>query len=384
MAENQKAEPNFIDNKDFPPAGNEMATPRRSGHHVSPGRLERIYRSGTVLAITEHVPPEPFRSDFYELSWYRKPAPEEEVLASGQLGWCLKCPQVETQPKEGAQQHSLKILQVISVGYHRRSQVFKCQLDGDEEKIYMAKAYDPAFSVEYPYDVTYAADASYSTEAAAYEDIKRFGYDGTFSPRYYGSWTFNLPIYKDRSIRASVRANTRPVRMILMEYIEGLDFEEIFKVKVELLLSPQERLYVLNDILKAKAFLQFAGVSHRDPFPRNVILRGSSSSATDITGDHTAGKVVIIDFEHAVATRRPNCLYAAPREDRPINPIYHHWRHCPAEWGCLVPEPFFSNYAEWQKWMKDSWLNNRAFTKPLGMEIAPWDRDIRNWFPQFA
>ncbi|CAG9986295.1 unnamed protein product [Clonostachys byssicola] len=385
MAEDQALEPNFDERDGFPPAGNKMATRGRYVQHVSPGLLQRIYRPGIVLAITEHIPPEPFRPDFYDLSWYRKAAPEAEVMASGQLGWCLKYPQVETQPKEGAQQHSLKILQLISGGYNRRSQVFKCQLDGDEEKVYMAKAYDPAFSAEYPLDVTWAADASYSTEAAAYEDIKRFGYDGTFSPKYYGSWTFNLPFLKLPWLKGRDQsANTRPVRMILMEYIEGLDFEEIFRVKVELLLSPQERLYVLNDVLKATAFLQFAGVSHRDPFPRNVILRGSSSAATDATSDRTAGKVVIIDFEHAVATRRPNCLYAAPREDKPINPIYRHWRHSPTEWFCLVPEPFFSNYAEWQKWMKDSWLNNRSFSKPLGMEIAPWDRDISNWFPQFA
>ncbi|CAH0046331.1 unnamed protein product [Clonostachys solani] len=361
-----------------------MAAPTITVHHISPGVIHRIYRRGAVLAITEHVPPVPFRPDYYEPSWYRKPADGEDVKASGQLGWCLKWPQIETRPKQGAQQHSLMILEVISGGYYRRSQVFKCQLDGDEGRVYMAKAYDPAFSNEYPFDVTWAADASYSTEAAAYEDIKRFGYDGQFSPRYHGSWTFNLPIIKDSSPRAAPCPNTRPVRMILMEYVEGLDFDEIFKVKVELLLSTQARLHVLNDIFRAKAFLEFAGVSHRDPFPRNVILRGSSSTARDMTAYPTAGKVVIIDFEHAVATRRLHCCIDAPTEDRPINPIYHHWRHYPVEWSCLVPEPYFSDYAEWQKWMENSWMNDPAFCAPLGMEIAPWARDTRDWFSRFV
>ncbi|VUC37030.1 unnamed protein product [Clonostachys rosea] len=379
MAEDQTTQPNLVEST---PVEDEMATPTVSSEIIHPGSLYGIYRQGTVLAITEHVPPKPFRPDYYDPSWHRSPADREEVAATGQLEWCLKCPQIETQPKEDAQQHSLTILGTLSVGYSRRSQVFKCQLDGNE-RIYVAKAFDPVFSMEYPADVTWAVDASYSTEAAAYEDIKSFGYDGKFSPTYHGSWTFNLPISKDASPEATSPNDARPVRMILMEYIKGLDFDEIFQVKVESLLSNDERLHLLNDIFKAKACLQFAGVLHRDPFPRNVILCGSSSTATDATTDPRAGKVVIIDFEHAVATRRPNCRYPAPREDRPINPIYRYWRHCPVEWGCLAPEPFFCNYGAWQRWMEHSWMNNPAFCQPDGMEIVPWARGTRVWFSEF-
>ncbi|GAW23872.1 hypothetical protein ANO14919_134490 [Xylariales sp. No.14919] len=63
-----------------------------------------------------------------------------------------------------------------------------------------------------PNDFVWQADMDYSREAAAYNHLEaamKLQLPG-FAPRYYGSWTFELPVTGNRR---------RAVRLILIEYI---------------------------------------------------------------------------------------------------------------------------------------------------------------------
>ncbi|KAK3989058.1 hypothetical protein QBC44DRAFT_396998 [Cladorrhinum sp. PSN332] len=84
----------------------------------------------------------------------------------------------------------------------------------------MAKVYDGVF---YPLgdamldpwlaDPMTEADLDYSFESAAYEEIHTAGHCGSLTPKYYGSWSFDLQIDE--------AGHTRPVRMVLTEVVQG-------------------------------------------------------------------------------------------------------------------------------------------------------------------
>ncbi|VUC22430.1 unnamed protein product [Clonostachys rosea] len=195
-----------------------------------------VYRKGATLLIEQHIPPPPFGGGYDDKSLPRKEAYFEEGETLTQLQWCTQHPPLETEPPADARRHTMEILDVVAGGTQKPAQLVKCQLDGGKE-VFMAKIYDPLFHRGYSVDTTFWADSAYSKEAAVYEGIKRRGDDGRLSPKYHGSWTSNLPVDD-----ASVPARTRPVRMILMEYIEAPNFAAILKEKRQTLLTDQERL----------------------------------------------------------------------------------------------------------------------------------------------
>jgi hypothetical protein len=181
------------------------------------------YVPGAKLRIHRHIPPKPFGRGYPLRDNERLPVLRRMLRQTTLVDLCLSNPPLEgtIQPE---QSRELEVIEQLAAEDGRGPQVFVCRLD-DGQETYVAKAYDPMYYgfrdpviPHFPWDVTHEADGDYSREAAAYGQIEATqGFSGTEVPKYYGSWTFDLPI----TLRLGTVA--RPVRMILMEHIHGHD-----------------------------------------------------------------------------------------------------------------------------------------------------------------
>lgn len=72
----------------------------------------------------------------------------------------------------------------------------------------------------YPRDCVDEADHDYAVETYAYEILEQTGHTGSSAPKYYGSWTFTLPVVFKGS------STSRPVRLILMGRLEGVTIRD--------------------------------------------------------------------------------------------------------------------------------------------------------------
>ncbi|KAH7271775.1 hypothetical protein B0J15DRAFT_522693 [Fusarium solani] len=273
-----------------------------------PRRPDFPYHNGLTLTIRPHVPPPPFGLTGYTRGLERQEAPQEEVAKFPQSEWCLRNPVVETAPHlDVIEEQMLKIVGCIACKDGRGAQVVRCQVGHDLSNVYVAKIYDPLYysfsdpDFGTPVDVTYRADQDYSREAAAFEDLKADGADGRFSPKYYGAWTFDMPL-----------TGTPPV------------------------LRP------------------FHGVIHRDFSPRNAMIADPVTS--EGVDSHTP-RVILIDFNNSTCANRPNFIYKEFWKTRPIpvSPRYNWWGGCPNEFSQWVPEPHRSQDAVFNGWLVTRW-----------------------------
>ncbi|ROV88541.1 hypothetical protein VMCG_10367 [Cytospora schulzeri] len=143
-------------------------------------------------------------------------------------------PALETAPPVQPEIAQLTITAPITIGCGRVAQVVACtvvpQGEGDSRMPFKAaaKIYDPLyyrFSLSLansPRDTTWEADGVYSREAAAYEHLERAGQTGSFAPKYYGSWTFSLPIASGGGSRS------RPIHLVLIEHLNGTTIRNTF------------------------------------------------------------------------------------------------------------------------------------------------------------
>lgn len=205
----------------------------------------------------------------------------------------------------------------------------------------------------------YQADKDYSREAAAYEAIPP-SFQGTAGPKYFGSWTFNVEY--GPSLAAS-----RPVRMILLEFVPGETIIDIllgigawpnsdgaidhFEVEYELLPPEAERLDVLATAMEIQTKLHHAGIVHRDINLWSVLVSRS-------------GRVVIIDFPRAVVYKRVEWgrKYLERKKQCPKPPS-------PAlEWcdkglffafGSWVPKGWLR--AQEKEWVRSRWMGSDRF-----------------------
>lgn len=112
----------------------------------------------------------------------------------------------------------------IAVGAARGAQILAVTIGqndsstaSDKSFEAVAKIYDPLyyrFESEighHPEDCVYSANRDYLNEATAYEHLSTAGQTGSFTPEYYGCWSFRLPI----NIRGT--SKLRRINLILME-----------------------------------------------------------------------------------------------------------------------------------------------------------------------
>lgn len=235
----------------------------------------------------------------------------------------------------------------------------------------VAKIYDPMYydSSEYP-DVVWYADRTYSREAAAYGYLHNSADVSDIVPAFHGTWTLDI----DTAITQNGRTTTytRPVRMILIEYLEGLCMEATNAHK----LSEHALRVILKQCLDAQMRILHAGVNHGDFYPRNIMILGIDFSTPDV-------QVKLIDFDVSEVYNHPN--YAdqefvrfrkkftekwSPRVASPIKRFFGHMMDFSCNGWC--PGGFdgaenwlWQNYCNDDRYISVQWNSNGVYGFPM-------------------
>lgn len=271
-----------------------------------PDRPRLPYLPGLSVRISRHAPPS---GDEQSGSQQERPQLEEAYLRTVTHSEAV----VANPPVDGVEdpssQAELVITSTIAIGSARGAQIVACTvtpLDGGDSEAFeaAAKIYDPLYynfehSIGYyPRDCVGAADQDYMVETYAYEVLEQTGHAGSSAPRYYGSWTFTLPIVCGGS------PTSRPVRLILMERLEGVTIRES---RIQNAYSrgagkdafhyPEEyRLEVLARAMDAYVGQIKGGVDQGDFAGRNIVLVPAQSEK--VCG-LSLPRVELIDYNNA-------------------------------------------------------------------------------------
>lgn len=219
-----------------------------------------------------------------------------------------------------------------------------------------AKIYDPLhysfkeWIAHAPCDVVTEADKDYSREAAAYEYLQGTGQTGSFAPEYYGSWTFVLPI------TSRGKNHTRPVRLILIEYLGGTSIrgsliqnDPEHEGKDAFHYPEEYRLEVLALAMDGYVRQLHSGIDQLDFADRNVLLTPRSPSTEPgqnipVAAGLSLPRVVLVDYNAAIVYTQSNSG-RPPHMDwpRPCNPMWHFWDECMDDFGGWVPLEWHHN-----------------------------------------
>jgi hypothetical protein len=216
----------------------------------------------------------------------------------------------------------------------------------------VAKIFDPLYysfadkdAPHVPVATTLEADEDYSIEAAAYAQLKNTGHTGALAPEYYGSWTFKLPI------RHTGANRERRVRLLLIEYIDGICMRDICYGQSAPSFTEEHRLDILARILDGYARILHSGVDQGDCVPRNIMLvlgprvKGSPPQVVQ--------RIVLIDYNVSII------LHLSPEEQKyhqvtklPRNPMDIFWTASLDDFGQWVPEEWRKNSLKpQQRWL---------------------------------
>ncbi|KAL2891850.1 hypothetical protein HOO65_011208 [Ceratocystis lukuohia] len=307
-----------------------------------PTKPELPYRRGTSLSIRAHIPPPPFGFGYLKEAAPRRIAHWTDLDGMTQTEWCSQHPIIDTPPHPDKTIRHLHLLEEVACRDGRGAQVLKCSMDGsDDNTKYIAKIYDPLY---YAYvgsgdDATWKADQDYGSEAAAYEEFKRAGVDGSLAPKYYGSWTFDM-VHPETPKATRSGARHR--------------------------MSPQHRLDILAKAMEVFSKMEFYGVRQLDFAPRNVLLIGSHVETS-------VPRVMIFDFGISAVFSQPTCTEVEFKSKLPISPRYLFWANFPGGFYEWLPH----SHRLWRQillgWMKSHWENTTEFGGPpalLDSEIA--------------
>ncbi|KAJ5105710.1 hypothetical protein NUU61_003057 [Penicillium alfredii] len=247
---------------------------------------------------------------------------------------CLRHPPLPG--KEGNGAVSLEVIDILKGGDGHSSQVFTARLLASDSKPeilpqkgtqLVAKIYDPLYlnDSEGYLNPFSCVDKYYTHEANAYLSLHEF--QGQWIPRYYGSYTLSLPVDS---------VQTRTVRMILVEYIQGMTMSHAQPKDF----SQSARQSILKSIVDLESRIYHADIWLIDVEPRNVILRDPDSDLP---------RVVFVDLAHALFNRRRDDPLALQLEyfmGQYISPLLR-WTESRSS-----TEAFY----EWIDWDWDPWL----------------------------
>ncbi|CAK7215022.1 hypothetical protein SCUCBS95973_002334 [Sporothrix curviconia] len=326
-----------------------------------PDKPELPYRPGCCLSIRRHLPPPPFGKRYTG----EEPARFDDdwkVRRHMKLtDWALQTPPRNgSPPHPDPTVHGLQILDALACKDGRGAQVVRCHLEADPERICVAKIYDPFYYNHLEYDVTWTADHDYSREAAAYEVLRDAKVDGKIVPKYYGSWTFDLPVPEVLRESSGVTSTTRPVCMILIEWIAGISLDKIvYDERAVKSIPPALRLEILARGMENFCTLESCGVRHNDWAPRNVVVSPASGWETNLPA------VFIIDFNIADVTKSPYCKigdYVHP--PLPPNPRYRFWCEWMPRFGMWIPRQYQDGHT-FNGWLATRWAKEeKGFSNP--------------------
>lgn len=247
----------------------------------------------------------------------------------------------------------LTITKAIALQDGRGPQLVLCSVapklseSTNETSTVVAKIFDPLYysfrnkiARHEPVDVAFEADGDYSRESAAYEHLKQTNQAGSFAPDYYGSWTFNLPIRHQGVVRQ------RPVRLILIEHLQGTCMRELCNNPNTLTLNKAYRLGVLAKILDSYMRQQHKGLDQGDLAPRNIIL---VPPPRDGPWPQPVPRVVLIDYNNAVVYSR-----TAEGHDQtklPLSPLNWYWLNTLPQFEGWRPPEWNTDLRSFQEWL---------------------------------
>lgn len=203
------------------------------------------------------------------------------------------------------------------------------------------------------------------------------GETGRGVTEFYGSWTFNLPITSNGVVCQ------RPVRMVLVEQIEGVDLQSslihndyVDYRRIDAFHLPEDyRLQVLARILEIHARCLHLGVDHGDLVSRNVML-ATDTSAELSTGHNTIitiPRVVLVDFNvSAVYSGTTLGKHYWGGVNRPANPLEVCWHQCLAvNFEGWTPREWEDSHRLQQQWLLERFGSeeHRAIYEPVTNEL---------------
>ncbi|KAK3374122.1 hypothetical protein B0T24DRAFT_625701 [Lasiosphaeria ovina] len=329
-----------------------------------------LYFPGATFEIHSHIAPHPFGDPYYNLT--RDPIPDEE-LENGdgprhKLRVVIANPPAELPPDVRAKIHSThdhKSLTIVGpIGDKTGgARLVRCYLGSDKSHHYVAKIYD---AMGYPLskldaddflmDCMWAADMDYTRESWAYEHIPQ-DLQGSLVPSYSGSWT----MFVETGLPEPEPAR-RPVRMILLELIEGDSMRAITNRAIRQaekekrpshhrFLPPEpERLDHMFRIVEAEMTLYWhAHIEHNDIHPRNIIIT-----------NNPARPIVIIDFNMATV-HPPDSEDFKKHPLLPMSPL-----------AFLQPATMFGAGSYFENWTPESWMDTNEDRKKNRREASRW------------
>ncbi|KAG8157429.1 hypothetical protein KVR01_012813 [Diaporthe batatas] len=303
-----------------------------------PDKPNLPYRPGFSIQVSRHAPPPAFSTaeELEHLGLEERPRLSQEYLEKVSHSQAV----VANPPEQGiplaspqAETADLVITSPIAVGSARGPQIVACRVvlrDG-EPFTAVAKIYDPLYySFEhsfghYPRDTVFEADEDFMVETWAYEALQKAGQTGDFTPIYYGSWTFTLPI-----VLKGVTTE-RPVRMILMEHLNGVSIQASCmqnsynrEAATHTFHYPEEyRLEVLARAMDGYVRQMQAGVRQGDFAGCNIVLVPIQrpTAESEMFGGLYLPRIVLIDYDNADLEERP----PDDTDSRPMNPVQTFW-----------------------------------------------------------
>jgi len=317
------------------------------------------YITGAAFIARRHEPPTTFEMGYWQQR--RRTLPVTDDVS--QLDWCLAHPPA-TGRTHSTEIRCINILETIRIGENHGAQIV-LTADG-----YVAKLYDPLYypfqNPSYPEEkvnVTDAADKDYIREAAAYSELLGTSLEGSIMPRYYGSWTLDIPVTLD------AQTHLREVRMIILEHVPGTLMHGVDPATI----TYEERENIMIKLIEADIELRFAGVRHGDLEPRNVILSLPDSSTTYADPNL---RLCIIDYGLCTLSKDRGLKGPAPQLYNPL----HYWTGCESwsQWG------WSPGKEEAIEWMWSTWGNGGKEGKYVPTERDPDSKLGKPKRPVFA
>jgi serine/threonine protein kinase len=312
---------------------------------------------GQEFWVFSHVPPSPplRQGSFNPVTW-------KENSEMSPMERCILHPPALGQT--GTDPIHLKVVEPIRTGDNHAAQLVTVRILHAPQNLSMAlpmneylvaKFYDPLYFDHNndDGDPCLWVDKAYTHETAAYEMLRPL--QGTTVPRYYGSYTLELPVPDKEA--------TRSIRLIIMELVPGIDMRSLNPADF----SRETRQNLMKAIVDAESLIYAHNVHHRDTHPRNIMVFPQSLQTTSI-------QILLIDFgnsEHRVPSWAGWCTPEVAQHflpGVPITPILR-W-----DSSNVRNRPF----ANWIDWDWDFWLDRHYGAARASIT----DDMIKHWMPK--
>jgi hypothetical protein len=334
------------------------------------------YVPNFTVEIKAHIPPPPFGCRDYGRG-ERQKVSIESLKSATQTEHVLNHPPLQTASLPNPNAAQLTITKSLAIGNSRGAQLAVCSIAPKTSSATpfkaVAKIFDPlyySFSdklVSVPVDTVRMADQDYSREAVAYEHLRKVDHTGSFTAKYFGSWTFTLSI-----IHAN-KKHLRPVRLVLIEYLDGSSIRDLYvqnkpgpNADLDALHFDKEyRLGVLAKVLDGIVKQRHAGLDQRDLAPRNVILVPPPYEKPVPGKPMPLPRVVLVDYNNSIVYEKT--IHGKPKfmaSKLPCNPMQSYWTESLPEFAGWIPPEWYGNPKHRREWLHHQFGESREYATP--------------------